>query len=107
MIDDLFCRKKIGAFLKQDVLRDVLNAYVYQEYEFIKEDMDTTYHGIIDLMLEYSDHIDIIDYKLSDIHDKAYLEQLDGYYDYIHQITDKEIHLYLYSFIQEKFLKIK
>ncbi len=107
MIDDLFCRKKIGAFLKQDVLRDVLNAHVYQEYEFIKEDMDTTYHGIIDLMLEYSDHIDIIDYKLSDIHDKAYLEQLDGYYDYIHQITDKEIHLYLYSFIQEKFLKIK
>ena len=41
------------------------------------------YHGIIDLMLEYSDNIKIIDSKLKNISDNEYLKQLNGYKTYI------------------------
>ena len=70
----------------------------YKEYEFIYNDTI----GIIDLMLEYNDHIDIIDYKTNDISDEHYIEQLNGYKDYIKTITDKDINIYLYSIIQDK-----
>ena len=53
-------------------------------------------------MLEYTDHIDIIDYKLSDITDVNYISQLNGYKDYISSITKKTVNVYLYSIINEK-----
>ena len=53
-------------------------------------------------MLEYTDHIDIIDYKLSDITDVNYISQLNGYKDYISSITKKPVNVYLYSIINEK-----
>ena len=43
------------------------NADIYKEYEFIYEEDNTTYNGIIDLMLVYKDNIKIIDYKLKKI----------------------------------------
>ena len=106
-IDDEFCKKKIVAFLKQDFLKNIQDATIYQEYEFIYETEKEKMHGIIDLMLEYEDYIDIVDYKLKNIEDDAYQKQLDGYAKYIEKITNKKIHLYLYSLIDEKFLKIK
>ena len=74
----------------------------YKEYEFIYYVDNTVKHGIIDLMLEYNDHIDIIDYKTNDISDEEYKKQLSGYKDYISTITDKDINIYLYSIIQDK-----
>ena len=53
-------------------------------------------------MLEYTDHIEIIDYKLSDITDVNYISQLNGYKDYISSITKKSVNVYLYSIINEK-----
>ena len=64
------------------------------------------YHGIIDLMIEYQDRIDIIDYKLNNIKDENYLKQLNGYKNYIKTLTDKEINLYLYSIINENIEKL-
>ena len=55
--------------------------------------------GIIDLMLEYDNCIKIIDYKLKNTSDKAYLEQLTGYKKYISTKTNKDIQIYLYSII--------
>lgn len=40
------------------------DATIYQELEFVFVKDDIKYYGIIDLMLEYSDKICIIDYKL-------------------------------------------
>lgn len=34
-------------------------------------------------MLEYSDYIDIIDYKLKNVADLEYVKQLKGYQEYI------------------------
>ena len=57
-------------------------------------------------MLEYNDHIDIIDYKLKNIEDEYYQKQLQGYKEYIKTTTNKEINLYLYSILDEKWKKI-
>ncbi|MBR7042476.1 MAG: hypothetical protein IKI04_03135 [Bacilli bacterium] len=69
----------------------------YHEYEFSYIYADTQYNGIIDLMVEYNDIVYIIDYKLKNISDDAYKEQLKGYKDYIESITNKNVKTYLYS----------
>ena len=71
---------------------DIGTANVYKEYEFIYEDNNVTYHGIIDLMLEYDNNIKIIDYKLKNINDNAYLKQLNGYKNYIENMRNTYTH---------------
>lgn len=99
LIDNKFIRSRIEAFLKCNLLLDVGNAQVFKEYEFMYEDDDNVYHGVIDCMLVYGDHVDIIDYKLSNVEDAAYLIQLKGYKDYIEKITGKYVRTYLYSIL--------
>ena len=80
--------------------KDYIN--LYHEYEFIYNNNNQEYHGIIDLMIEYNDVIYIIDYKLKNINDLEYLKQLNGYRDYISKISNKEIKTFLYSVIDNK-----
>ena len=79
---------------------------VYREYEFIYEENNVSYTGIIDLMLEYDNYINIIDYKLKDIDDENYLKQLNGYKEYIEKISHKDVNIYLYSILDDKLKKI-
>ena len=79
---------------------------IYKEYEFIYYDKDTKLHGIIDLMIEYENNIDIIDYKLKNIYDTDYIKQLTGYRDYIKTKTSKEVNIYLYSIIDNKYISL-
>lgn len=81
-------------------------AKIYKEYEFVYEENNITYHGIIDLMLEYDDYIKIIDYKLKNISDEAYLNQLNGYKNYIEKVFNKDVFIYLYSIINNTLEKI-
>ena len=103
---DNFYKEKINNFLNQDILKNITKANIYKEYEFIKEENNETYHGIIDLILEYNDHIDIIDYKLKNIKDDAYKAQLNGYKNYIENTTKKQVNTYLYSILKNKIEKI-
>ena len=57
-------------------------------------------------MVEYEDHIDIIDYKLNNVKDENYLLQLNGYKNYINTISNKEVNIYLYSIIGETLEKL-
>ena len=57
-------------------------------------------------MLEYSDKIYIIDYKLSDISDEKYIDQLKGYKKYIEKISNKKVSTYLYSILKENIEEI-
>ena len=106
LIDDNFIKGKIEKFLSHPLLSNLENANIYKEYEFIYNDDKAEYHGIIDLMIEYEDKIDIIDYKLNNIKDENYLKQLNGYKDYISKISNKEINIYLYSVIGETIEKL-
>ena len=71
---------------------------IYKEYEFIYNDTI----GIIDLILEYNSHIDIIDYKTKNVVDEAYINQLTGYKNYIESISQKKVNTYLYSIVDDK-----
>ncbi len=99
-------KEKIESFLNIDLLNNIKLAKVYQEYEFIEENDEEEKHGVIDLMLEYDDYIDIIDYKLKNIDDEAYSKQLNGYKNYIESITSKKVNIYLYSIMDSKYQKL-
>lgn len=97
-------KNKILDTLFEYISRDYIN--IYHEYEFIYTDNLIEYHGIIDLMLEYDNYINIVDYKLKRIEDKEYIKQLNGYKKYIESISSKKVYLYLYSIIDNKIKKI-
>ena len=78
----------------------------FKEYEFIYEQENEVKHGFIDLMLEYDNHIDIIDYKMKNITDENYLKQLNGYKEYIESITKKNVEIYLYSILDDNLQKL-
>ena len=99
LIDNTFIRSKVEQLLNHKILNNIESAKIYKEYEFIYEEDNVTHHGIIDCMIEYNDYIDIIDYKLKNTDDEAYLKQLNGYADYIKNKTNKKINIYLYSII--------
>lgn len=79
---------------------------IYKEHEFILTENEEEYHGIIDLLIEYKDHIKIIDYKLQNTKDEAYLNQLETYKKYVNQISNKKVKLYLYSILNNELIEI-
>ena len=95
--------KNIIKFLESDILKNISKGKIYKEYEFMYEKDNTINHGIIDLMIEYPDYIDIIDYKLKNIDDENYIKQLKGYKEFIEEKTNKKVNLYLYSIIDNKY----
>ncbi len=95
--------EKILSFLKHF---DINECKIYKEYEFITQIDDIEYHGIIDLILEYDDYINIIDYKLKNISDDNYRKQLSIYKKYIESISNKKVNTYLYSIMDDMLQKI-
>lgn len=96
----------INNFLNQDLLKNICDAKVYKEYEFMYEEDNVNYHGIIDLMLVYDDYIDIIDYKLMNTTSEEYVNQLNGYKNYIEGIFGKSVNLYLYSIVNNEIVRL-
>lgn len=94
----------IKKFLNASFNKNINEANIYKEYEFI-DDINNI-HGIIDLMLVYNDHIDIIDYKSKSISDEAYIKQLSIYKDYIKKSFNLETHAYLYSLINANYKNV-
>jgi len=105
-VDDSI-KDKVNDFLGSDLLKNISEGKVYKEYEFIYEKDNIISHGIIDLMIEYTDYIDIIDYKLKNIDDENYINQLKGYKEFIENKTNKKVNLYLYSIIDNRFTNIE
>ena len=97
-------KEKIVLNLLKQIDNNFIN--VYHEYEFIWEKENISYHGIIDLIIEYSDKILVIDYKLKNISDKEYLNQLREYQEYLESITNKPIKTYLYSIIDDELKEV-
>ncbi len=103
---DSWLASKIKTFLDLPLLSRREEATIYKEYEFIENKEGKEYHGIIDLMLVYEDHIDIVDYKLKKITDENYRKQLEGYQSYIESVTKKKTNIYLYSILDEKLTEL-
>jgi ATP-dependent exoDNAse (exonuclease V) beta subunit len=96
-----------GGYIKNflDSGIDFKNAKIYKEFEFY--DTKNNSHGIIDLMLEYDKDIIIVDYKLKNILDSEYVNQLNGYKKYIETKTNKCVKIYLYSIINGELKELK
>lgn len=93
--------KKIFKYIEKDYQK------IYREFEFTDTKEGNLYHGIIDLMLEYNDYINIIDYKLKNVNDEKYYVQLKGYKDYIEKISNKKVNIYLYSIMDDVVKKLE
>ncbi len=106
LIEEDFIKEKVAKFLQLELLKNLDNTNIYKEHEFIYELDNIEYHGIIDLILEHDDYIDIIDYKLNNIQDENYLNQLNGYKEYISNLTNKKVNIYLYSIMSEQLQKL-
>ncbi len=96
----------IRNFLKHDEVKDIKNSKIYKEHEIGFTKDGSRYHGFIDLLIEYDDHFDIIDYKTNNIDSPEYKEQLEGYKDYIESRYNKKTNIYLYSIKKDIFKKL-
>ena len=94
--------EKIKIFLNCDLFLEPIET-IYKEYEFIDQDQ----LGKIDLILETKNTLKIVDYKLKNIDDPMYEEQLRGYQNYLQTISNKKIELYLYSILNSELKKIE
>lgn len=100
-------KEKLFTFLNQDILDDIMDAEIYKEYEFIFEEAGKKSHGIIDLLLVYPEKVKIIDYKLKNINNPLYQEQLHGYQHYIERKLKKPVQIYLYSILEGNYKEVK
>lgn len=94
-----FLKEKLNLFLNQAFLKGDPDIKIYREYEFIKEDGERYFHGIIDLLIETKEEVRIIDYKLKNIKDQAYQKQLLGYQKIVEELFQKKTKVYLYSIL--------
>ena len=100
-------KEKIMYFLETPLIKENINEKLYKEYEFTYLEDKTYSHGIIDLLIEREDKMIIVDYKLKNIDDSAYDQQLNGYRKVIKEKTNKEVECYLYSILDSKFRKVE
>ena len=97
---DSFFRSKINAIKDKPFI--VKNATYHKEYEFIYNGS----YGIIDLLVETTDSLIVVDYKLSEINKDYYFDQVRGYMNYLRTISNKKIEGYLYSVLESDYLKV-
>ena len=90
-------RRYIDNVLRAKNFANLKNNQVLHEFSFFDELNNVS--GIIDCLVLKEDHVEIIDFKLKNIDDEKYVLQLNTYRDYIKQLTNKPIELYLISAI--------
>ena len=105
-IEDNYYKEKLTNFLNSSFISKYKDYKKYQEYEFLWGNSNKIYHGKIDLLLVGDREALIIDYKLKNTKDKAYIDQLNGYKEVISNKLNVPTSCYLYSIIDEKFEKI-
>lgn len=99
--------KLLRRFFESKFIKEKKIIKTYHEYAFCYEEENEVIKGIIDLIIETKDNLFIIDYKLNNIDDENYKKQLNVYYKYLKKVSFKTIETYLYSIVQNKFLKVE
>lgn len=88
--------------------KDFSKGSYIKELPFYFEEEDKINEGIIDLVVDYSDEVHIIDYKTYDIDPSKYENQLNAYHKYISLIyPNKTIKKYMYSIVLDKVIEVK
>ena len=98
--------KLLKAFLENDFFKKYSDMKVVKEYEFITKEDNYKLHGKIDLLLINDTSSIIVDYKLRNVTDKAYLKQLAGYKKVIEKKLSLPVTCYLYSILDSEFIRV-
>ena len=93
----------IENFFNQSLLNKRFASTVYKELPFVYQSGETLIRGIIDCVLEGSDEVIIIDYKMRSIEEDDYEDQVLRYVKYLHHKTKKPVSGYLYSLVHQTF----
>ena len=96
----------ISNVLGNELFKNIKNGKTYHEHEFYANMDSKVYHGIIDLLVIYDDHVDIIDYKLKNIDHKEYDRQLGIYKKYVESQIKLPIKCYLLSLLENKYREV-
>ena len=96
-IKDKKMEKYVKNVVSSFVFENITNAKIMHEYRFYDEVSGV--NGIIDCLIIKDDEIDIVDFKLKNISDFHYDEQLNIYADYVKKISNLPIKKYLISAI--------
>lgn len=99
-------RDAIESFVNSELIQNNKNGTFYKEYEFASKINNTVHRGIIDLMIEHDDEIIVLDYKLKNISNQHYDEQVKGYCEYITGKTGKKTTGYLYSLMDKTIKRV-
>lgn len=86
-------KKYVENVLNSKLFKNVKNEQIKKEFEFYDEQQNL--QGFIDALIIKDNEIDIIDYKIKNISDEHYDEQLNSYKKYISKITNKPVKMYL------------
>ena len=105
--EDEWTKDKINNFLNSFIFDDKDNTQYFREYAFTFKDENKVYNGIIDLLVETPTNVYIVDYKLKNVSDDAYVKQLSVYHKYLSTKTNKPISAYLYSIIDGEIKEIE
>lgn len=89
--------KYIHMFINSSLIKNLNHPVFYKEYEFL--DDISNHRGIIDLLVIDEDKAYIIDYKLKNIADEEYRNQLYVYYQYVVNYFKLKARCYLYSIL--------
>ena len=99
-------KNKIDKFLSLEFLKDLSSSKVYKEYEFYSE--DNLSKGSIDCLIIKGNCAVIIDYKLKDISDEKYVDQLSYYAKEVKRLFKvDDIKTFLYSILDEELKEVK
>ena len=96
-IKDKWERNHINKVLNCEIFKNVKNAKIYKEYQFI--DLIHGRNGVIDLLLVFDENAFVVDYKLKHIDDSAYMNQLKVYKDFVESYMKKPCKCYLLSLL--------
>lgn len=99
-------KPKIEKFLSLDILKDLSKSKIYKEYEFYSPINNSK--GSIDLLIVNDNSALIIDYKLKNINDEEYNNQLHYYYEEVKRLFNiSNIKCYLYSIMDSTLKEVK
>lgn len=105
-IKDIKERKLIEKVINNDAFN--IDGFIDIIHEYNYEDKVNNVNGVIDCLLIAKDEIRIIDFKLKNIEDSQYDEQLRTYKKYISQISEnKKVTMYLLSIVDNVAREVK
>ena len=96
-IDDKTVRKYVDNVLKSRLFAGIFEKNIKKEFPFYDEKNNT--FGFIDCLIEKDNEIIIVDFKFKDLDDDAYVTQLHAYKQYISTLSDKNIKMFLLSYL--------